>query len=173
MLPNHAQQSTGGEREEEAGSISLVLRALQPARPPTLTPAPSTHGAPGRNLLEETKATLVVQMPGWTGLANARVTIFGDIVQLPADMQVRAQKCRWLRVVRRAGRSLQCDLPSSTGRRPADWSFTAGLKPAVPQGPLSTGWLRVRLTPAGIGYCAAHAPSAHTSCTPPHPPAVG
>jgi len=34
-------------------------------------------------------------MPGWTGLANARVTIFGDIVQLPADMQVsQARTCQ-------------------------------------------------------------------------------
>ncbi|KAF5830618.1 hypothetical protein DUNSADRAFT_14265 [Dunaliella salina] len=45
-----------------------------------------------RNLLEESKSSLVVQMPGWTGLANARVTIFGDIVQLPQDMQDRAQE---------------------------------------------------------------------------------
>lgn len=37
--------------------------------------------------MEETKSTLVVQMPGWTGLANARVTIFGSVVQLPADLQ--------------------------------------------------------------------------------------
>lgn len=29
-------------------------------------------------------------MPGWTGLANARVTIFGDIYQLPAELQVRS-----------------------------------------------------------------------------------
>jgi hypothetical protein len=38
----------------------------------------------------------VVQMPGWTGLANARVTIFGDVYQLPADMQVCVanQLCR-------------------------------------------------------------------------------
>lgn len=43
---------------------------------------------PCRNLLEEPRASLVVQMPGWTGLANARVTIFGDIYQLPPDMQV-------------------------------------------------------------------------------------
>ena len=29
-----------------------------------------------------------MQMPGWTGLANARVTIFGDTYQLPPEMQV-------------------------------------------------------------------------------------
>lgn len=32
-------------------------------------------------------ASLVVQMPGWTGLANARVTIFGDVSQLPPELQ--------------------------------------------------------------------------------------
>jgi hypothetical protein len=42
-----------------------------------------------RNLIEDPRCSLVVQMPGWTGLANARVTIFGDVYQLPADMQVR------------------------------------------------------------------------------------
>lgn len=37
-------------------------------------------------------------MPGWTGLANARVTIFGDTYQLPPDMQVggtQADRGRW------------------------------------------------------------------------------
>lgn len=41
-----------------------------------------------RNLIEDPRCSLVVQMPGWTGLANARVTIFGDTYQLPPDMQV-------------------------------------------------------------------------------------
>jgi hypothetical protein len=41
-----------------------------------------------RNLIEDSRCSLVVQMPGWTGLANARVTIFGDVFQLPPDMQV-------------------------------------------------------------------------------------
>ncbi|PNH11675.1 hypothetical protein TSOC_001474 [Tetrabaena socialis] len=31
-------------------------------------------------------------MPGWTGLANARVTIFGDVYQLPADLQDSARE---------------------------------------------------------------------------------
>jgi cbb3-type cytochrome oxidase subunit 1 len=47
-----------------------------------------------RNLLEEPRGSLVVQMPGWTGLANARVTIFGDIHQLPPELQV--SKCHKL-----------------------------------------------------------------------------
>ncbi|ONK69529.1 uncharacterized protein A4U43_C05F23940 [Asparagus officinalis] len=40
-----------------------------------------------RNLLADPRCTLVVQIPGWSGLSNARVTIFGDIVPLPADQQ--------------------------------------------------------------------------------------
>lgn len=46
-----------------------------------------------RNLIEDPRCSLVVQMPGWTGLANARVTIFGDVYQLPADMQVCGARC--------------------------------------------------------------------------------
>ncbi|GIL70996.1 hypothetical protein Vretimale_4078 [Volvox reticuliferus] len=45
-----------------------------------------------RNLIEEPRCSLVVQMPGWTGLANARVTIFGDVYQLPADLQESARE---------------------------------------------------------------------------------
>jgi hypothetical protein len=41
-----------------------------------------------RNLREDPRCSLVVQMHGWTGLANARATIFGDVYQLPPDMQV-------------------------------------------------------------------------------------
>ncbi|GFR43747.1 hypothetical protein Agub_g4859, partial [Astrephomene gubernaculifera] len=44
-----------------------------------------------RNLIEEPRCSLVVQMPGWTGLANARVTIFGDVYQLPPDLQDSAR----------------------------------------------------------------------------------
>jgi hypothetical protein len=45
-----------------------------------------------RNLVEDPRASLVVQMPGWTGLANARVTIFGDIYPLPPDLQDEARE---------------------------------------------------------------------------------
>lgn len=45
-----------------------------------------------RNLVEDPRASLVVQMPGWTGLANARVTIFGDIYPLPPDLQDDARE---------------------------------------------------------------------------------
>ncbi|MQM18952.1 hypothetical protein Taro_051952 [Colocasia esculenta] len=45
-----------------------------------------------RNLLADPRCTLVVQIPGWSGLSNARVTIFGDILPLPADQQECAHK---------------------------------------------------------------------------------
>nr|GEZ39357.1 FMN-binding split barrel [Tanacetum cinerariifolium] len=40
-----------------------------------------------RNLLADPRCTLVVQIPGWSGLSNARVTIFGDVFPLPEDQQ--------------------------------------------------------------------------------------
>ena len=49
-----------------------------------------------RNLIEDPRCSLVVQMPGWTGLANARVTIFGDVYQLPPDMQVSVNSMQLL-----------------------------------------------------------------------------
>ncbi|KAK9806618.1 hypothetical protein WJX73_000437 [Symbiochloris irregularis] len=45
-----------------------------------------------RNIMEDARCSMVVQMPGWTGLANARVTIFGDVYQLPAEMQAAARE---------------------------------------------------------------------------------
>ncbi|KAL1292639.1 hypothetical protein HN51_053206 [Arachis hypogaea] len=45
-----------------------------------------------RNLLADPRCTLVVQIPGWSGLSNARVTIFGDIYPLPEDQQEWAHK---------------------------------------------------------------------------------
>lgn len=40
-----------------------------------------------RNILENPSCSLVVHMPGWTGLADAMVTIFGDCYPLARDMQ--------------------------------------------------------------------------------------
>ncbi|XP_068637863.1 uncharacterized protein [Aristolochia californica] len=45
-----------------------------------------------RNLMEDPRCTLVVQIPGWSGLSNARVTIFGDVFPLPEDEQEWAHK---------------------------------------------------------------------------------
>ncbi|KAI9161365.1 hypothetical protein LWI28_016726 [Acer negundo] len=45
-----------------------------------------------RNLLADPRCTLVVQVPGWSSLSNARVTIFGDIFPLPEDQQEWAHK---------------------------------------------------------------------------------
>jgi len=38
-----------------------------------------------RNVLSDSRCNLVVQMPGWSGLANARVTVFGDLEQLEGE----------------------------------------------------------------------------------------
>ncbi|KAK9078419.1 hypothetical protein SSX86_002476 [Deinandra increscens subsp. villosa] len=43
----------------------------------------SQLGIHTRNLLADPRCTLVVQIPGWSGLSNARVTIFGDVFPLP------------------------------------------------------------------------------------------
>ncbi|PON83636.1 FMN-binding split barrel [Trema orientale] len=45
-----------------------------------------------RNLLADPRCTLVVQIPGWSGLSNARVTVFGDVYPLPEDQQEWAHK---------------------------------------------------------------------------------
>ncbi|XP_059642032.1 uncharacterized protein LOC132283985 isoform X2 [Cornus florida] len=45
-----------------------------------------------RNLLADPRCTLVVQIPGWSSLSNARVTIFGDVFPLPEDQQEWAHK---------------------------------------------------------------------------------
>ncbi|KAL2650096.1 hypothetical protein R1flu_018224 [Riccia fluitans] len=45
-----------------------------------------------RNLLADPRCTLVVQVPGWSGLANARVTLFGDVYALSAEEQEWAHK---------------------------------------------------------------------------------
>lgn len=43
-----------------------------------------------RNALADPRSNLVVQMPGWSGLANARVTVFGDLQQLTSPDDVEA-----------------------------------------------------------------------------------
>ncbi|EOA37919.1 hypothetical protein CARUB_v10009387mg [Capsella rubella] len=45
-----------------------------------------------RNILAEPRCTLVVQIPGWSCLSNARVTLFGDVYPLPEDQQEWAHK---------------------------------------------------------------------------------
>lgn len=45
-----------------------------------------------RNVLADPRCTLVIQIPGWSGLSNARVTIFGDIYPLPSEQQEWAHK---------------------------------------------------------------------------------
>ncbi|GJP35536.1 hypothetical protein CLOM_g20044 [Closterium sp. NIES-68] len=45
-----------------------------------------------RNILADPRCTLVVQIPGWSGLANARATIFGDVYPVPPSQQQWAQR---------------------------------------------------------------------------------
>ncbi|KAG6517495.1 uncharacterized protein LOC122055893 [Zingiber officinale] len=45
-----------------------------------------------RNLLEDSRCSLLVQIPGWSSLSNARVTIFGDVFPLEADQQEWARQ---------------------------------------------------------------------------------
>ncbi|KAH7439692.1 hypothetical protein KP509_04G072600 [Ceratopteris richardii] len=45
-----------------------------------------------RNLHADPRCTLVVQVPGWSGLSNARVTIFGDLYPLSSEQQEWAHK---------------------------------------------------------------------------------
>ncbi|KAL2321632.1 hypothetical protein Fmac_026011 [Flemingia macrophylla] len=47
--------------------------------------ATSAHGIPRLALAVH---NLMEQIPGWSGLSNARVTIFGDVYPLPEDQQV-------------------------------------------------------------------------------------
>lgn len=45
-----------------------------------------------RNLAYNSRASLTVKMNGWGGLANARVTIFGDVHRLPPEYQAAANE---------------------------------------------------------------------------------
>jgi len=48
-----------------------------------------------RNALTDPRCSLVVQLPGWSGLANARVTVFGDLEQLGgAEASAAAERLR-------------------------------------------------------------------------------
>ncbi|KAJ0965594.1 hypothetical protein J5N97_026732 [Dioscorea zingiberensis] len=69
---------------------SLVDFAPDPAGHPIFSFSPLAIHT--RNLLADPRCTLVVQIPGWSGLSNARVTIFGDITPLPADQQEWAHR---------------------------------------------------------------------------------
>jgi hypothetical protein len=58
-----------------------------------------------RNIVEDPRCSLVVQLPGWTGLANARVTIFGDVFQLPPELQESAKDVFLQKQARRRARA--------------------------------------------------------------------
>lgn len=44
------------------------------------------------NVVADPRSSVVVEMPGWRGLANARVTMFGELYQLPKDLQPVAKE---------------------------------------------------------------------------------
>lgn len=69
---------------------SLVDFAADPIGHPIFSFSPLAIHT--RNLLADPRCTLVVQIPGWSGLSNARVTIFGDVYPLPEDQQEWAHK---------------------------------------------------------------------------------
>lgn len=43
-----------------------------------------------RNIMEEPRCSLEVQMVGWSGLANARVTFFGNLTEVPEEEKIHA-----------------------------------------------------------------------------------
>ncbi|KAH7299980.1 hypothetical protein KP509_24G039200 [Ceratopteris richardii] len=45
-----------------------------------------------RNMQADPRCSLNVQIPGWSGLSNARVTLFGDVYPLPNEQQEWAHK---------------------------------------------------------------------------------
>uniref|UniRef100_A0A7S0RFP6 CREG-like beta-barrel domain-containing protein n=1 Tax=Pyramimonas obovata TaxID=1411642 RepID=A0A7S0RFP6_9CHLO len=45
-----------------------------------------------RNLMANPHCSMVIQMPGWNGLANARVTVFGDVYPVPPETQGLARE---------------------------------------------------------------------------------
>jgi Pyridoxamine 5'-phosphate oxidase len=49
------------------------------------------------NIHEDPRCSLVVQMPGWLGLSNARVTMFGDVFELPDELQAR--RCLYVTIL--------------------------------------------------------------------------
>ncbi|CAM6082106.1 unnamed protein product [Calypogeia fissa] len=69
---------------------SLVEFATDSSGHPILSLSPLAIHT--RNLLADPRCTLVVQVPGWSGLANARVTLFGDVYPLPPERQEWAHK---------------------------------------------------------------------------------
>ncbi|KAK3035549.1 hypothetical protein RJ639_034754 [Escallonia herrerae] len=69
---------------------SLVDFAADPMGHPIFSFSPLAIHT--RNLLADPRCTLVVQIPGWSSLSNARVTIFGDVFPLTEDQQEWAHK---------------------------------------------------------------------------------
>jgi len=67
---------------------TVVDFAIDGAGMPILSLSPLAIHA--RNIIENPRCTLIVHMPGWTGLSDAMVTMFGDVRPLPRSMQAVA-----------------------------------------------------------------------------------
>lgn len=52
----------------------------------------SALAVPTRNVIENPRCSIVIQMVGWSGLTSARVTLFGDMYQLPVEMEPIAKQ---------------------------------------------------------------------------------
>lgn len=87
---------------------ALVAFALPSLRPSSHLPPKTRIGGPScslsplgihtHNIISDPRVCLVVQAPGWSGLANASVTIFGDVYELPEESQEQARSLFALKV---------------------------------------------------------------------------
>ncbi|CAI5505097.1 unnamed protein product [Closterium sp. Naga37s-1] len=81
---------------------------------PPPTPDPvfllSTLGMHSCNLQSDPRCTVVVQIPGWSGLADAHATIFGDHYPLPPTQQVGYEWARGFYVKRHQHGAHECSL---------------------------------------------------------------
>ena len=57
-----------------------------------------------RNIKTDPKCSIQVQAPGWSGLANARLTLFGDVYPIAEENETRPRPRRQARVQRDTAR---------------------------------------------------------------------
>ena len=68
---------------------AVVELAVDASGAPIISLSPLAVHA--RNLRADARSTLVIQMPGWSGLANARATLFGEVSKLPDSLTAAAK----------------------------------------------------------------------------------
>ena len=83
------------------------------------------------NVRDDPRCSLVVQMPGWLGLSNARVTMFGDVFELPESMQVcwQSSLCCCSLCLQSLQSSLCWVLHCRVRRRVGAWTLCSGNAP--------------------------------------------